>query len=114
MIEIVNNIRQIYHGVFKKARKEKIRAVRLSPLLWYAARKAAGHGEYLIRFHAVRQVGGGEKVFISCNSVNGERCKGTLRRKEHLQEPMCVHEAAVIDRSVQYGVRKQRSEKKAA
>lgn len=114
MILITNNIRKLYHAAFKKARREKIRAVRLNALLWYAARFAEGHGQYLIRFHVIPEVGGGEQVFVSCNSIDGERCKGTLRRKGMEREPMCVHIAEVVDRGIQYGKRKQKIETKEA
>lgn len=86
LILLTNDVRQVYHGAFKKARHEKITAKRLNPVLWYVARKAAGHGEYLVRFHEV-----GDQVFVSCKSVDGERCKGTFRQKRHFQNPMCVH-----------------------
>lgn len=114
MILVSNNIRKLYHAAFKKARREKIRAVRLNALLWYAARVEPGHGEYLIRFRVIRQVGGGEKVFVSCNSIDGERCRGTIRRRDADRDPMCVHIATVIDRGIQYGQRKQKIETKEA
>lgn len=114
MIPLSNNIRKLYHAAFKKARHEKIRAVRLNAFLWYAARIAPGHGQYLIRFHVFPQIGGGEQVFVSCNSVDGERCKGTFRRKGMERDPMCVHQAAVVDRAYQYGKRKQKIESQRA
>ena len=110
LILVTNDIRQKYHGVFRKARQERITAKRLSPELWYAARKAEGHGEYLVRFH----VTGSDAVYMSCNSVDGERCRGTLRHRRHFQNPMCVHIATVIDRAAQYGTRKQKIESKEA
>lgn len=110
LILITKDLRKKYHAAFRKARHEKITAKRLSPFLWYAARKAEGHGEYLVRFH---QTDGGA-VYVSCNSVDGERCKGTMRNKRHFQNPMCVHIATIIDRAEQYGARKDKLESKDA
>ena len=110
LILVTNDIRQKYHGVFKKARQEKITAKRLSAFLWYVARKAAGHGEYLVQFHEVQ-----DQIFVSCNDIHtGERCKGTLRQRRHFQNPMCAHIAQAIDRAAQYGARKQKLEIKEA
>jgi len=107
LVLVTNKVRQIYHAVFKKARHEKITCKRLNPFLWYVARKAEGHGEYLVRFHEAAD----GQIYVSCNSAHtGERCKGTIRQKRHFQNPMCVHEATAIDRSIQYGQRKQRIE----
>jgi hypothetical protein len=114
LILVTENIRQLYHGVFKKARHEKITAKRLNARLWYVARKTEGHGEYLVRFHEVPQINGEDLVYVSCNSVDGDRCKGTLRQKRHFQNPMCVHIATAIDRGIQYGQRKAKLETKEA
>lgn len=110
MIFITPDIRKRYHAAFKKARNEKIKARRLEPDLWYAARVAEGHGRYFVRFHVIQQINGGEQIGVTCNSINGERCKGTIRRQNHLQDPMCVHIATAIDRGIQYGQRKQKIE----
>lgn len=112
MILVTPDIRKRFHAAFKKARAERIRAVRLDKDLWFAMRREAGHGRYLIRFDVIRAVNGDDQVTVRCNSVDGERCKGTWPRKQGLPDRMCVHAATVIDRSIQYGARKEATEQR--
>lgn len=76
MIEITPTILRDYPNAFRKARNERIRAVRLESDLWYCARRESGHGQYLIKFHVFPTVRGGEQVKAECRSVQGQRCKG--------------------------------------
>jgi hypothetical protein len=102
MILVSNDIRSRYPKAFKKARRERIRAVRLETDLWYCARRESGHGRYLIRFKVLPAISGGEQVYVECRDVEGQRCKGTFK------DNCCVHIAEVIDRGVKHGRKQQK------
>lgn len=103
VIEVTPAILRDYPNAFRKARNERIRAVRLESDLWYCARRESGHGQYLIKFHVFPTVRGGEQVKAECRSVQGQRCKGCWG-----EDRMCVHIATVLLRGIKYGRAKQR------
>lgn len=102
MIELTGNFRTRYRSAVTKARREKIRCVRLEPDLYYVARREAGHGQYLVRFNAK-----GNEVWAECHTLGQVPCKGCW------QERCCVHIATAVERGIKHG-QKQQETKEAA
>ena len=100
MIEITKNFRSKYSSVIRKARTEKIRVVRLEVDLYYVARRAAGHGQYLVRFFHK-----GNAVTAVCANIFNQACKGTWG-----QGKCCTHIAAAVERGIQLGRKKERQQ----
>lgn len=98
MIPITPDIRKRFAAAFRKARRERIRCVRLECDLYYVARRADGHGQYLVRFFNK-----GADVTAVCGTINNERCKGTF------QDRCCVHIAAAVESGIKHGRAKQES-----
>lgn len=94
MILVTPQIKQKYPKAFSAARKERFRVVWLRDDLIYCARKAKGHGDYLVRVFAVPSVNGGHQVKLQCKSINGEACDGVYWGKG-----CCAHIAAVLLRT---------------
>jgi hypothetical protein len=99
MIPITSDIRNRFPSAFRKARVERIRCVRLEPDLYYVARRAQGHGQYMVRFF-----NRGADVTAVCGTINNERCKGTF------QDRCCVHIAAAVESGIKHGRKSQRRE----
>lgn len=97
MIWITNNIRTRYPSAFRKARRERVRCVWLEEDLAYVSRRAAGHGQYLVRFHT-NQTG----VTVECQTLDKDPCKGCW------QDRMCIHIAVAIERGITRGRAAQR------
>src|SRR5688572_103387 len=96
MIEIGNNFRKRYASAVRSARTERIRCVKLRPGLWYVARKAEGHGEYLV---FIRETSSG--VYATCRAVSGSACpttKGSV---------CCVHIACAVEHGIDEGRKRQ-------
>ena len=100
MIVINNNFTRKYRRAVRMARTEKIRVVRLRPDLYYVARVAPGHGEYLVRFFHKS-----EEVTAVCATIYNEPCPS--RKKP---DQCCAHVAAAVLRGIKYGKAKQRKE----
>lgn len=99
MIEIGNNFRKRYASAVKKARAERIRCVYLDPGIWYVARRAPGHGQYLVRFFDTPDP---EKVTAVCSTIYNQACPSSLGKKA------CVHIALAHERAIRDGRKKQR------
>ena len=101
MIAITQDIRSRFPSSFRKVRRERIRCVRLEVDLYYVARRADGHGQYLVRFFNK-----GQDVTAVCGTINNERCKGSFNDR------CCVHIAAAVESGIKHG--RKRRETRAA
>jgi hypothetical protein len=97
MIEITQNFRTKYRSSVQKARREKIRVVRLENDLYYVARRASGHGRYLVRFFHKS-----DSVSAVCATVYNESCKGCWQGR------CCTHIAAAVERGIKHGREKRK------
>lgn len=70
MVIFDNNFRKNYPEAVYKARTEKIRVVKLEDNLYYVARRAAGHGRYLV-YLDVASTG---TVTATCKTLRGVAC----------------------------------------
>jgi len=95
----IRRFRSKYRNLVRKARAEKIRCVRLEVNLWYCARRAKGHGQYLV---SVDSTDSGH--FATCRTIRGAACPSYGR---------CVHIAKVFEAMVAKGHEIQRNEKAA-
>lgn len=103
MVLITPQLKRKFRSLFRAARKEKIRVVWLEDDLVYVARRAKGHGKYLVKMIAVASISGGHQVRMLCREMNGNSCEG-LQWKG-----FCVHMAAVCVRSEAKADKKQES-----
>lgn len=99
MVVIENNFRSKYRSLIKRVRTEKIRVVRLRAGVFYVARKAEGHGEYVV---TVRETRTG--IFATCRKLYGGSCPAF---------GCCTHIAAWHERAVKDGRREMRKERAA-
>lgn len=109
MIEVTPNIKKRFPKAFRAARKSRFRVVWLRDDLVYCARKAKGHGDYLVRFFFVLGIDKTPKVKVWCNTITGNPCEGI----KWSSEGCCAHIAAVIERGKQK-VSKKHETKEAA
>lgn len=98
MIAITRNFRSKYPGAVRKWRNERIRVVKLESDLYYVARRAEGHGQYLVRFFHK-----GKSVSAVCANIFNQACKGTWGEGK-----CCTHIAAAVERGIQLGKKQQR------
>lgn len=96
MVRIENNFRTKYRSLCKKVREEKIRTVRLEPDLFYVARRASGHGRYIV---SIEQTKSG--TFATCRQTNGHSCPSF---------GACVHICAAVQSGIRDGRRKLKKE----
>lgn len=101
MIEITRDIKTKYRKAFRSARKDRMRVVWLENDLVYVARRAKGHGQYLVRFFVVPRVSGDPQIKMQCNTITGGPCNGTRWHE------MCSHMAKVILRGKPASEKKQ-------
>src|SRR5688500_8827594 len=80
LIEITRRFTSWNREAIRKARNEKIRCVRLEPNLYYAARREAGHGRYLISFFQKRG-----SWWATCSTIRGDPCPSTAGKR------CCIH-----------------------
>lgn len=97
MVLIDAKFRNTYRSLVQNARSEKIRVVRLRRGLFYIARKAAGHGEYLV---SVKETKTG--IFATCRQLYGAACPSF---------GCCTHIAAWHERAVADGLREMKKER---
>lgn len=96
---IDSQFRSKYRSLIQNVRTEKIRVVRLEPGLFFVARKAAGHGKYIV---TVKETKTG--IFATCRTVEGRNCPSF---------GCCTHVAAWHERAVADGLRELRREQAA-
>lgn len=56
-------------SLVKMARQEKIRCYQLETDLYYVARRAKGHGQYLVYLNATKS-----GLFANCRTIRGAAC----------------------------------------
>lgn len=93
MVLITPQLKRKFRSLFRAARKEKIRVVFLEPDLVYVARRAKGHGRYLVKMIAVPSITGGHQIQMTCREINGKPCEG------YQWKGFCSHLAVVILRT---------------
>lgn len=86
MVLFDSNFRAKNREAIKKARSEKIRVVRLEENLYYCARRAKGHGRYLVQLDVTKS-----GLFANCRTIRGASCPSY---------GCCTHIAAVYERMV--------------
>ncbi len=95
MVLFDSRFRSKYRNVVRKARAEKIRCVRLEQGLFYVARRAANHGQYLVSV-----VSTNSGMFANCRAIYGAACPSY---------GVCVHVAVVFERMVAEGHKLERA-----
>lgn len=96
MVRIENNFRDKYRSLVRRVREEKIRVVRLEGDLWYVARRASGHGRYIV---SIEQTKSG--TFATCRQINGASCPSF---------GCCVHIVSAVEAGIRDGRRKLKKE----
>lgn len=96
MVLFDSKFRRKYRKAVKQSRAERIRCVRLRNGLYYVARRASGHGEYLVSVNATNS-----GMFGTCRTVRGASCPAY---------GVCVHLATVFERMIAEGHRIGRRE----
>jgi hypothetical protein len=96
MVLFDSNFRLKYRSLIKMARQEKIRCVRLENGLYYVARRAKGHGRYIVQVDQTKT-----GLFATCRTIRGANCPSFGG---------CVHLATVFERMVAEGLRIGRRE----
>lgn len=91
MVLLNSQFRTKWRALIRNARAEKIRVVKLDPGLYYVARRAKGHGRYLV---SVQETSSG--IFANCRQIYGASCQSY---------GCCTHVAAVFERMVNDGQR---------
>jgi hypothetical protein len=96
MVLFDSRFRTKYRSLVKKSRAEKIRCVRLDDGLYFVARKAKGHGRYIVQVDATDS-----GMFATCRTIRGAACPSF---------GVCVHLASVFEKMVAEGHRIGRRE----
>lgn len=97
MTLIDHTFRSKYRSLVQNVRTEKIRVVKLRAGLFYVARQAKGHGEYIV---TVRQTKTG--IFATCRTIYGAACPSF---------GCCTHICAWHERAVADGRRELKKER---
>lgn len=102
MIGVSKDIRARFPSAFKKARKERIRCVRLAVDLYFVARVNPGHGRYIVRFFEIPGLNE-TRVKVQCRSIDGDPCRGSFGNR------LCAHAAKAIEAGIRHGRKKQKA-----
>jgi hypothetical protein len=94
-----SRFRRNNRSLIRKARAERIRCVRLEDGLYYVARKAKGHGRYIVQVDSTDS-----GMFATCRTIRGAACPAF---------GVCTHLAVVFERMVAEGHRIGRREQAA-